>query len=175
MEEKKPTTGKFALTFGIILGIISIVFNVILYMMDLQFQGGFAILIINALIMLAIIIVGMRQFKKENGGFMSFGEAIKIGLGIALIAGVLGIIYQQLLINVIDPEYMQKAVDYQRAVMAENPKLTPELIDQQIEMQQKFSKPWIQMAFALVGSLFFGFILSLFPALAMKKTEQNDY
>ncbi|WP_340076873.1 DUF4199 domain-containing protein [Leptobacterium sp. I13] len=173
MEELQPKTGKFALTYGLLLGGIGVVFGLMLYFMDMHYQGGFSLLIVNVVIMLGVIIFGMRQFKKANGGFMSFGQALKIGVGIALIGGIIGVLYQQLVIHVLDPEFMNKAMEIQRAQLSQNSSLTPEQIDQQLEMGKKFSTPLIQVAFGLIGSLFFGFILSLIPALVMKKAKDE--
>ena len=85
MEENQPKTGKFALNYGLLLGLVSIAFVFILYTMDMHYQGGFSVLIVSMVLSLAAIILGLMQFKKANNGFMSFGQALKIGVGICLI------------------------------------------------------------------------------------------
>ena len=86
MEETKPKTGKYALTYGLILGAISVVFIFMLYSLDMHYQGGPMVMGISLIITIAMIVIGMMQFKKDNNGFMSFGEGLKIGVGIGLIA-----------------------------------------------------------------------------------------
>jgi ABC-type antimicrobial peptide transport system permease subunit len=43
-----------------------------------------------------------------------------------------------------------------------------------MEMGKSFATPMMQAVFGLVGSLIFGFILSLVPALILKKSNPKD-
>ncbi|RAJ12471.1 DUF4199 domain-containing protein [Arenibacter echinorum] len=171
MEETKPKTGKYALTYGLILGAISVAFLLMLYSLDMHYQGGPMVMGVSLLITIAVIVIGMLQFKKDNGGFMSFGEGLKIGVGIGLIAGIIGIIFNQILAGVIDPEMMNKAMEYQRGLLMETTKMTPEQIDAQMEGAKKFTTPSMQIVFGLVYSVVASFLLSLIPALILKKKE----
>jgi|SRR6056297_302896 DNA-binding transcriptional regulator of glucitol operon len=174
MEENQPKTGKFALTYGLILGGVSVIFAFMLYTMDMHYQGGTAVMLISVGLMLAAVIIGMIQFKKANNGFMSFGQALKVGVGICLISGIIGVIFNQILSNVIDPDMMTKAMEYQRNQLLESTALTTQQIDQQMEMGQKFSTPGMQVLFGLIFSVVLGFIVSLVPALVLKKQEVLD-
>jgi DNA-binding transcriptional regulator of glucitol operon len=171
MEENQPKTGKYALNFGLLLGGISVIFTFILYTMDMHYQGGISVLIVSLVLSLAAIILGLIQFRKANNGFMSFGQALKIGVGICLIGGIVSILFNQILVNVIDPETMSKAMEYARVQLQETTNMTSDQIDSQLEMQQKFSTPVMQTAFGLLFSLFFGFVLTLIPALVLKKSQ----
>lgn len=111
------------------------------------------------------------QFKKDNNGFMTFGEGLKIGVGIGLIAGIIGIIFNQILAGVIDPEMMDKAMEYQRGMLMETTKMTPEQIDAQMEIGKKFTTPSMQIIFGLIYSIVVSLLLSLIPALILKRKE----
>ena len=114
MEENKPKTGKFALNFGLILGAVSVIFAFMLYTADMHYQGGISVMLISLVLSLAAVIIAMIQFKKANEGFMSFGQALKVGVGVCLIGGIIGIIFNQIMSNVIDPDMMAKAMEYQK-------------------------------------------------------------
>lgn len=171
MEENQLKTGKFALTYGLMLGAINIAFGLILYSMDMHYQGGIPVMVVSILFMLSLIIVGIVQFKKANDGFMSFGQGLKVGVGICLIGGIIGLLFNQLMMGVIDPDTMAKAMEYQRGQLMETTKLTPEQIDAQMEMGKKFSTPAMQITFGLLFTIILGFLLSLIPALVLKKTK----
>lgn len=171
MEENQPKTGKYALTYGLLLGGISIIFALMLYSVDMHYQGGLTVFFVSIALMIAAIIIGMIQYKKANNGFMSLGEAMKIGVGIALVGGIIGIIFNQLMATVIDPDMMTKAVEFQRASLEETTKLTSDQIDAQMEMGAKFSTPAMQITFGLVYSIVMGLILSLISGLILKRTE----
>jgi len=53
----------------------------------------------------------IEQYKKANEGFLSIGEAIKVGVLVAVIAGVIGAIYQVIYATIIDPDYYDKVVE----------------------------------------------------------------
>ena len=171
MEENQPKTGKYALTYGLILGAISVAFLLMLYSLDMHYQGGPMVMGVSLLITIAVIAIGMIQFKKDNKGFMSFGQGLKVGVGIGLIAGIIGIIFNQILAGVIDPEMMNKAMEYQRGLLMETTKMTPEQIDAQMEGAKKFTTPSMQIVFGLVYSVVASLLLSLIPALILKKKE----
>lgn len=172
MENTQPTTGKFALKYGLLLGGISVAFGLMLYFMDMHYQQSMSIFVVSIVIMLAVILLALYQFKKENGGYMTFGEALKIGVGLCLIGGIISMLFQLLLSNVIDPGMVDKQLELARAKMVDYG-MTPEQIDSQMEMSKKFSGPLIQAAFGFIASIFFGFILTLIPALVMKKSENE--
>ncbi|SHE94729.1 Protein of unknown function [Arenibacter palladensis] len=171
MEENQPKTGKYALTYGLILGAISVAFLLMLYSLDMHYQGGPMVMGVSLLITIAVIAIGMIQFKKDNKGFMSFGQGLKVGVGIGLIAGIMGIIFNQILAGVIDPEMMNKAMEYQKGLLMETTKMTPEQIDAQMEGAKKFTTPSMQIVFGLVYSVVASLLLSLIPALILKKKE----
>jgi hypothetical protein len=173
MDNSQPTTGKFALTFGLLLGIASAAFAFILYTMDLHYQGGTSVVIISTLLTLAFIVIGMYQFKTANSGIMSFGQALKVGVGVGLISAVISIGFNLLLTHVIDPETLAKSIEFQRQNLIENSELTLEQIDMQLEMAQKFSTPAFQAGLGLLASAIFSFLLALIPAAILKKNEEE--
>ena len=170
MEENKPKTGKIALTYGLILGAISVVFMLMLYSLDMHYQGGPMVMGVSIVITIAVIVIGMIQFKKANNGFMSFGQGLKVGVGIGLIGGIIGIIFNQVMSGLIDPQMMEKAMEYQRGMLLGTTKMTPEQVDAQMEMAKKFSTPSMQVVFGLVYSVVASFLFSLIHALLLKKS-----
>lgn len=171
MEENQPKTGKYALNFGLLLGVVSVVFAFMLYTADMHYQGGIPVMLISLALSLAALIIAMIQFKKANNGYMSFGQALKIGVGVCLIGGIIGIIFNQIMANVIDPDMMAKAMEFQKNQLLETTKMTVEQVDAQMEMGKSFSTPTMQIVFGLIFSIVIGFVLSLVPALVLKKNE----
>ena len=101
----------------------------------------------------------MYQFKTANEGIMSFGQALKVGVGVGLISAVISIAFNLVLTNFIDPDTLVKSMEFQRQNMIENSELTIEQIDMQMEMIQKFSTPAIQAGIGLLASVIFSFLL----------------
>ncbi|MGJ8593443.1 MAG: DUF4199 domain-containing protein [Aquaticitalea sp.] len=174
METQKLQARKFILNYGLILGVISILIGVVMYVTNLYIEKSWISSLLSILVMIVIISYGINEFKKHSGGFLNLGQALKIGVGIALVAGIIGVIYQLIFINFIEPDFMEQMMQLQFDKMIEdNPDMSQEQIDMSIEMAKKFSSPWITMAISIVGSLFLGLIISLIAGLVMKKESTH--
>ncbi len=97
-------------------------------------------------------------------------------MAISLIAGIVAVIFNYIFMNFIDPDFVQKTLDFSREQMIEkNPNMTQEQIDTAMGMSAKFMSPWIMSAFALIATLFFGFIISLVAGLIMKRNPPQQF
>ncbi|SNR42947.1 Protein of unknown function [Maribacter sedimenticola] len=170
MEENQPKTGKFALNYGLVTGIIGVIFGIMLYIMDMHYEQGAAVQITQTLILAAGIVMAIIQFKKTGNGLLSISEALKVGAGVALIAAIVGLLYFFLLSNVIEPDYLDKVYEIGKVkAMADNPSLTEEQIDQGIEMQKGFA--WVMYPIGLIINVVIGLIIGLITGLILKKEE----
>lgn len=170
MVENQPKTGKFALNYGLITGLIGIVFGIMLFTAKMHYEQGLGIQITQTLILIAGIAVAIFQFKKAGGGLLSISEALKVGAGVALIAAICGLAYFFLLSNFIEPDYMDKVIEIGKVkAMNDNPNLTEEQIDQGIEMQKSFA--WLSYPIILIINVVVGLIVGLITGLILKKEE----
>ena len=160
------------ITYGIILGSISVVFQLMLFFLDMHYKNDSTAGIVALLITSGVIVYSFIVFKKNNEGFMTLSEALKIGLGVSLISAIIGIIYTQLLVNVLDPDTMQKSLELSIDNMrAQNPEIPQEALETARSIQEKMSSPLIFSAVQIIFSLFFGFIISLIGGLIVKKSR----
>lgn len=170
MEENQPKTGKFALNYGLIAGGIGIAFGIMLFAMDMQYERGAAVQVTQIAILAAVIVWAVVQFKKTNLGFLSISEALKVGAGAALIAGILGLIYFFIFSNFIEPDYMANVAEIgKQEAMANNPELTEEQMQQGIEMQKKFA--WVTYPIILIFNIIIGLVVGLITGLIIKKQK----
>ena len=171
MEAQKPTISKFAMNYGLILGLIMILISVITYVTGMALEGKQWPNFIYYIIFPVVIFYSISQYKKNNAGLLSLGEAIKIGLLIAIISAIVYAIYGLIFNYIIDPDFMGQAMDVAREKLLENPNMTEEMVDQQMEWVEKFSNPALGTAFWIAASAIFGLIYSLIAGLVMKKEE----
>lgn len=170
MEHTQPKTGKFALNYGLLLGGASIVFSLMLYSMDMHYERGFAVQAVGIVIAIAAIVLCIYQFKKANQGFLTISEALKLGAGVALIGGILSLLYFFVLSNFLEPDFMDNMFEIgKQQAMESNPELTEEQIDQGIEMQKKFA--WISYPVILIINVVIGLVIGLITGLIMKKAK----
>ena len=175
MENQKATVKKFVLNYGLMLGIISVIFGVIMYVTNVYLNPGILYTIIGFLIYIIIISLAIKAFKTENGGFLSLSEALKVGIGVSVIGGIIAALWSFVLMNYIEPDYMNQMIEVQREKMIEmQPDMTEAQLDDAAEMASKFSSPLISIAISLIGSLFFGLVISLIAGLIMKNKNPYD-
>ena len=172
MENQKKTTAKTALNFGLLLGAISVIFGFVLYSLDIHYQQDSSTSVIGYAIMIAIILIGIIQFKYSNEGYISLSEALKTGVGTALVSSIIVCFYTFFMIKYLDPEFLDKSIEYQKQKMLqENPEISIESVNKLFEMQKEFSGPFIISGFIIIFNLFFGFIISLVVGLIVRKSK----
>jgi len=171
MEPQKITPSKFGMNYGLLLGLLMIVIAVITYVTGMALELKQWPQWIYYIVFPVTIIYAISQYKKINGNLLSLGEAIKLGLVIALISAIVYALYGLLFNYVIDPEFMGLMKEATRDKMLENPNLTEEMADQSMKMVEKFMNPVFGTAFWIALSALFGLIYSLIGGLAMKKEQ----
>ena len=172
METKKSTIKNIAIPFGLLLGLFAILISVINYITGQYLEPNWMMSVLNLLVTIGIIIYAIKKFKTDNDGFLSLGEAIKIGLAITVISGVILAIYNYLFMTVIEPDFVTQLLDFSREKMIEqNPEMTEKQLEMALSMSEKFMNPAFMSAMAIIGSLFTGFIISLIGGLVMKQNR----
>lgn len=175
METQSTSLKKIALNYGVLLALLSIVLQVISYVLDVHIDRPWWLTVLQLLISVSVIVYGIKAFKTENTGFLTLSQALKTGLAISLVAGIIAVVFNYIFMNFIDPDFIQKTLDFSREQMIENyPDMSQEQIESSLEISAKFMTPWIMSAFAIIATLFFGFIISLFAGLVMKKNPPQQ-
>ena len=175
METQTDSLKKIALNFGVLLALLSIVLQVISYVLYVHIDRPWWLTVIQTLISIAVLVYGIKAYKTANAGFLTLSQALKVGLAISLVAGIISVIFNFIFMNYIDPDFIQKTLDFSREQMIEKyPNMTQEQIESSLEISAKFMTPWIMSAIAILATLFFGFIISLFTGLIMKKNPPQQ-
>jgi multisubunit Na+/H+ antiporter MnhF subunit len=174
MEDQQKPTKKIALNYGLLLGFVSILQSLILYAMGKTYDNDWYTTAIGILIMAIIIFLGIKKYKESNNGFLSLGQGLKTGVGIALIAAVVSIIYTIIFVKFIEPDFINHIVEVQRQKMLENPNMTDEMIDKIGQGTRDYFYVFtIGMIF--IFNIFIGFVVSLVTSLILKKSEEDQY
>jgi hypothetical protein len=169
METEKGSVKKVAMQYGLILGLVSVLLSVIVYALGQTYEQPWWQSLLSFVIMLSCIIYALKAFKESNGGFLSLGEALKVGLATALIAGIIGVLFNMLFVTVIEPDFAANIVEKASSDMVEqNPNMTEDQMEMAISITEKMVSPVVMAAMGIILSLFFGFIISLISGLIMK-------
>ena len=169
MEENQPKVGKFSLNYGLILGLISVVFGIMLFTMDAHYSQDPANTVISIVIMVAVTIWGIYSFRKANSGYLSLGQAVKLGAGIALIAGIIGVIYTMVLANVMDPEFATKIAELNKVKAEADGQMSAEQI--QMQYDNTINYFWFGYPVILIFNIILGLLIGLVGGLILKKAK----
>lgn len=166
--QQEPSTARIALKYGVITAIASIVYNVILILAEKNQSQALSSL--GLIILIVGMVYAMREFKSENGGYMSYGQGLGIGTLIAAISGLLGATFMMFYTQFIDTNFVQRALDTAREDL-ERRGMSDAQIDAGMQFSEKMMSPGLMFAVGVLFSVFFGFIISLIVAAVMRRTR----
>lgn len=170
MENETSDLKKLATTYGFLLGITSILLVVIGYVLNMQKNWVFSL--IGFISIIAFIILPVKKFKTDNNGFLTLSQALKIGLAVAVIGGIIYAVYSYIHYSYIQPDFIDQIME-EAAINIE--KTNPDMPEDQkavaLEWTKKMSTPGVLSTFAIIGNLFLGFIVSLIGGLIMQKKQ----
>jgi len=164
------STKAVAIRYGLITGIITVIYSLILYLTELNTNTWLSW--ISTAILIAGIVMAHKHFKTANGGFMSYGQGLSIGSILSVIVGALSGIFLYIYLKFIDSELIQRMQEKQYMEM-ERRGMTDEQIEQATQMSQKLTSPEMMVIWAIIGTLLMGFILSLIIAAITKNTRPD--
>ena len=172
MENQNLELKKYILQYGALLGGISVVFGLMLFSLEMHYQNETSTTIVSIAITIGVIAFAQYSYRKDNEGFMSLSQGIKMGLGMAAISGLINVAYFLVLSNVLDPEMMNKALQMgMDQFLEQNPEASQDMINQVESMQEKFSGPIMTSSFIIVLNLFSGLIISVITGLIFSKSR----
>jgi hypothetical protein len=170
MEDQKTSAKSIILNYGLIYGVISILFHVILYIMGKHLEQNWITSLFGFVLMTVVIVLGVKKFKSFNNGLLSIGQAIKTAIGVVVFGALVYAIYNYVFMTFVEPDTMEQALELGRQKMIEAD-MSDDIIERSLEMQRKFSGPGIIGASVIIINAIFGLIVSLVVGLVMKKEE----
>ena len=164
---------KYMIEYGLWTGLVLICFAIMLFLLDAHYENSSSTQIINALIQISGITLACIAFKKHNDSLISWAQVRKIGTGISLVVSLIAISYTLLLTNIIEPDYMDKALEISYYQTAEN---YPEaLANMNLNEYVEAAKPytWLTYPSILFFTIVFGFIYSVILGLLIKTKKSS--
>ena len=166
------TITSVSLRFGLLTGLVSIIYMFILFVSNAATNTA------AQWLGLAIPIVGIylahQNYKSQNGGFMSYGQGLGIGVLLSTFSSLLTTAFNYVYRTIIDPEMSGRMMETVRAKMEAAGNMTDEQIDAAIKMSEKFSSGPISIVFGVLVTVFTGFLISLIIS-AFTKHAQPEF
>ncbi|NCT09512.1 MAG: DUF4199 domain-containing protein [Flavobacteriia bacterium] len=172
--ENQANSKSFIINNGVILGVLGVLTSVINYAFGTHLDPHWSTSLASSVFFIGLIVLGISQFKKANGGFLSWGQGVKIGVGIAILAALISVIYNYIFVTFVEPDFMAKVMEVQNQKLIDQG-MSQEQIEAANSITEKFKSPLVSSSIGIIGSAFFGFIVSAIAAAIMKKSEEETY
>lgn len=171
--ENKTSSKSIIINYGLIMGVASLLPSLVKYAMGDYLSRDWISGTVGLLISIVFIVIGVKKYKELNGGFVSWGKSVKIGMGMTLISLIITIIYILVFSNFIEPDFKNQVIERTRQQWVDAG-MADDVIEQQL--------PYVRDYFALsmyggiiIISAFFGFVISAIVGAVMKRSEEDQY
>lgn len=169
---EKPSVARIALKWGLIAGVINIVYSVILVAIGKYQEPSMNTInsIFGIAIAVGVLILAMREYRTLNGGFMSFGQGLGVGTLTSAISGVAAGLFNFIYMQFIDPSVPEQMMDRVRDQW-ERQGLSDSQIEQAEPITAMMMQPGMIFVITVFASLLFGLIISLIVAAVMRREK----
>jgi ABC-type antimicrobial peptide transport system permease subunit len=171
MQTATPSVSTTAVggRYGLLTGLVSVLISFGIYALEMEQSS--AIRFLTTAVLIAGIILAMRSFKLQNAGFMGYGQGIGVGVVVSGVVGLLSGIFIYVYTNFVDPNVVTRMMDKARTDMEAKGTMSDAQIDQAMAWSAKFTTGPAMLAFAIVGTIVIGLIISLIAAAFVKNPK----
>ncbi|QKG51585.1 DUF4199 domain-containing protein [Hymenobacter sp. BRD67] len=171
MQTATPSasTSSVALRYGLLTGLVSIIYLFVTFATGQESNQPVSWL--SLVIPITGVYLAHKAFKQLNGGFMSYGQGVGIGVLLSVVSGALTSVFNYVYRTIIDPDITTRTVEAARAKMEAAGTMSDAQIDQAMAMASKFSSGPIMLIIGLVVSVLFGLLISLVIAAITKNPK----
>ena len=161
---------KHLMNWGGVLGLALIVVSLVLYLLDMT-EASWAQWVSYAIIA-AMIYLGTQAKRTSQDGFISYGQGLSAGTGIAFFASILVAFYTFVFFSFIDPDMLEELI-----LRTEDQMYDQGMPDDQVEMAmsmtRKFMMPGPMAAMVVLSYTIVGLIVSLITSAILKKEDSS--
>lgn len=169
MEKQELPLKPYAQNYGLIYGGYSILVLLLLYFFNYEQNAGISLL--NFIINTAIVFLAIHRYKLDNANNLSLSSAIKLGLAIGAIGGLVYAIYMYIHYTYLQPEFidtLKEGLKTQVQAEIERQNLQGEEAETTREIATLFATPFFMATSALISILLKTLFISLVVGLIKK-------
>lgn len=165
--EKSVNVWKANLVNGLILGLLSVVFTLVMWFLDQTFNKNLGYIFI--LVQVVVLFFLVKSYRDNYmHGMITYGQALGAGVIIFLYASIITSLFSVLLYTVIDPGLTAKGVAFMEQMYLDRG-LTQEQTDAALKVAGKMMQPALMIPVGLITNMFYGLIISLIVAAFVRK------
>lgn len=164
----QPTVKSISTKWGLINGLLSIIFFVIIDFSGMA--GNQSLSWIGIAIFIALLVLAHKEFKNEGDGYMSFGQGLGIGTLIAVVSSLISSVFTYIYVSFINPNMIEVILEKSISDMEKAGRSQAE-IDQAMPYVEMFTSPTAMLLMGIFIGILFGFIASLLVTIFTKNQD----
>lgn len=168
-ETKQTPWWSVGLKYGVMAGLVGSVLTMINFIMG-NFEMIWVMFAIGLAIYIGAIILAHKEFKRHNGGYMTYGQGVLIGTLTVFIAGIIGGLFSYIYISYVDPNILEEMKEMQITMM-EKFNLPEDQMDEAIARVERDTTAAKQLQNGLLNGIFSGLVLSLIVSAFTKNAR----
>ena len=162
---------KSAMTFGLIIGLIIVIYSLLLYMTDNFVSKNTILGLLQWVILAGGLYYGIKTYRDQHSeGYITYGRSLGLGVLISVFVGVIMGVFTYLLYTVIDPDLLEKTIKIAQEEMLKTG-MSEQQVETASEMQRTITSPTIMLFSSIFTFAFFGTIISLIVSIFTKKEK----
>ena len=171
ISQPEVSLNKNALIYGAILGGISVLYSITLWLLGLTLNKPLGY--VGIVFTLGVMYFGTKDYRdKHLGGYMEYGKAFSSNFLIGLYACIISTVYTFLLFKFIDPTLIDTIKETAiNAAMQKNSNVSEEQIEQGMSKMSFLMSPTFFAITALFGGAIMAALAGLIVAIFQKKEK----
>ena len=171
-QTEEVTTRSAGIRYGLVLGVVSILFFLLLMMFDVNIAGPARW--ISWVIYVVMIFLAHKYYKDNGSGFMAYGQGIGIAFWMALIGSLISSIFSYVYMKFVDAGFIDKMKEMQVEQFQERG-MSDEQIDQAMKFSEMFMNPEVMLVMGIVGGIVSLVIVALLVTIFTQKKSPEPF
>ena len=162
----QPTT--VGLRYGVLTGLVSIIISFCLNISHLEQTPAKWLTMI---VLIVGTVLAQKFFRQVNGGFMSYGQGLGVGMVLAGVTAVLSAVFSYIYIALIDPDMTARILEKAQTDMEAKGTMSDAQIEQALHWTAMFVQGPALVGIVLVIGVLTGLLVSLITAAVLKNPK----
>ena len=171
-EQRAPGIGAIAAKYGLIAGVL--LFAAFLAMFLTRIQSGWVATAVTAVLLIVLMVLAHREFKRTQGGMMTYGQGLGSGTLLAAVAALVRCVLLYVYVQFINTGYFAVAVRAEQAAL-EQRGITGEHARHAMAFTASILTPVGLVVVSLITGVIGGFIVALIVSAFTQNSESASY
>lgn len=159
---------KANLANGLILGLVGIVYNLVIYFLDLTLNKSVTYIFLVLSVFLLYYFIRSYRDNYLHGN-ITYGQSVGAGVIIFLYYSIIAAVFTYILYKIIDPGLIDKTLAMAEEQMIKSGRVPEGSVETAMSFQRKFMRPEIIAPFSILGTMIYGTIISLIVSIFTRK------